>query len=131
MDDSSITHHVVDRPKLLSGHHFEGRVYIQPQWVYDCVNAQKLLPVEPYAMNAILPPHLSPFVEYKSGDYVPGAEAGAEEDSEHVAEVCAPAAVVWLISAPFSMFVHQKVVRNHPILLKQKKGISWPLISGQ
>ena len=91
MSEPTITHHVVDRPKLLSGHSFEGRVYVQPQWVYDCVNAGKLLPVEPYSMNAILPPHLSPFVEYQPGDYVPGerdAEDEAEEDAEE-AEVWA------------------------------------------
>lgn len=89
MSDPTITHHVVDRPKLLSGHQFEGRVYIQPQWVYDCVNAQKLLPVEPYEMNAVLPPHLSPFVEYQPGDYVPGANEDAGEDEDAmVEEVC-------------------------------------------
>lgn len=96
MSDPSITHHVVDRPKLLSGHHFEGRVYVQPQWVYDCINAQKLLPVEPYAINAILPPHLSPFVEHKAGDYVPGVDAAAEEEEEEEVEaVCAPIACAW------------------------------------
>ncbi|KAF6729602.1 Pescadillo-like [Oryzias melastigma] len=45
--------------------------YIQPQWVYDCVNAKVLLPVEDYFLGVTLPPHLSPFVEEKDGDYVP------------------------------------------------------------
>lgn len=91
MSETTITHHIVDRPKLLNGHHFEGRVYVQPQWVYDCVNAKKLIPIEPYTMGAILPPHLSPFVEYQPGDYVPGKKEGAvvdmPEDDEEADEV--------------------------------------------
>lgn len=47
------------------------RYYIQPQWVYDCVNAKMLLAVEDYFLGVTLPPHLSPFVEEKEGDYVP------------------------------------------------------------
>ncbi len=47
------------------------RYYIQPQWVFDCVNAKILLPVEDYFLGVTLPPHLSPFVEEKEGDYVP------------------------------------------------------------
>ena len=47
------------------------RYYIQPQWVFDCVNARRQLPVEDYFQDAELPPHLSPFVEESEGDYVP------------------------------------------------------------
>lgn len=47
------------------------RYYIQPQWVYDCINARIKLPVEDYFLGVNLPPHLSPFVEEKEGDYVP------------------------------------------------------------
>lgn len=47
------------------------RYYIQPQWVFDCVNAKLLLPVEDYFLGVTLPPHLSPFVEEREGDYVP------------------------------------------------------------
>ena len=47
------------------------RYYIQPQWVFDCVNARLLLPVEEFFPGVVLPPHLSPFVEEKEGDYVP------------------------------------------------------------
>lgn len=67
--DETITHHIVDRPNI--DKQFINRYYIQPQWVYDCVNAKILLPVEDYFIGVTLPPHLSPFVEEKEGDYVP------------------------------------------------------------
>lgn len=44
---------------------------MQPQWVFDCVNARLLLPVADYFPGVQLPPHLSPFVSEKEGDYVP------------------------------------------------------------
>ncbi|XP_073410907.1 pescadillo homolog [Dendrobates tinctorius] len=67
--DPSITHHIVDRPNVEP--QIINRYYIQPQWVFDCVNAHLLLPVEDYFPGVLLPPHLSPFVEEKEGDYVP------------------------------------------------------------
>ncbi|NXG49635.1 PESC protein, partial [Psilopogon haemacephalus] len=67
--DPSITHHIVDRPRpepqLL------GRCYLQPQWVFDSVNAKMCLPVADYFPGVLLPPHLSPFVTEQEGDYVP------------------------------------------------------------
>ncbi len=47
------------------------RWYIQPQWVFDCVNRRRLLPIDDYSPGASLPPHLSPFTEEGVGDYVP------------------------------------------------------------
>uniref|UniRef100_A0A665X2W2 Pescadillo homolog n=1 Tax=Echeneis naucrates TaxID=173247 RepID=A0A665X2W2_ECHNA len=67
--DETITHHIVDRPNV--DKQYINRYYIQPQWVYDCVNAKIRLPVEDYFLGVTLPPHLSPFVEEKEGDYVP------------------------------------------------------------
>uniref|UniRef100_A0AAX7UAP1 Pescadillo homolog n=1 Tax=Astatotilapia calliptera TaxID=8154 RepID=A0AAX7UAP1_ASTCA len=63
--DETITHQIIDRPSVGK------QYYIQPQWLYDCVNAKILLPVEDYFLGVTLPPHLSPFVEEKEGDYVP------------------------------------------------------------
>lgn len=67
--DETITHQIVDRPNV--DKQYMNRYYIQPQWLYDCVNAKILLPVEDYFLGVTLPPHLSPFVEEKEGDYVP------------------------------------------------------------
>ena len=93
--DPAITHQIVDRPPLpqeslpalpetaaseVIGNGTEpkpialwpratipGRIYIQPQWVWDCVNQGKLLRPDMYAPGATLPPHLSPWVKPKKG----------------------------------------------------------------
>merc|ERR1712141_569727 len=68
--DETITHQIVDRPTITS-RRVISRSYVQPQWVFDCVNAQCLLPLDEYVPGAVLPPHLSPFVEEKADDYIP------------------------------------------------------------
>jgi len=86
VSDQSITHQIVDRPKL--NDMVVNRVYVQPQWVFDSINARKLLPVDNYLPGSVLPPHLSPFVEEKEGDYVPPERLGqrqAEVDLEESA----------------------------------------------
>lgn len=67
--DETITHQIVDRPSV--DKQYLSRYYIQPQWVYDCINFRKLLPVEDYFIGAALPPHISPFVTERFGDYIP------------------------------------------------------------
>ncbi|XP_040319888.1 pescadillo homolog isoform X2 [Herpailurus yagouaroundi] len=67
--DSCITHQIVDRPGQQTP--VIGRYYVQPQWVFDCVNARLLLPMADYFPGVQLPPHLSPFVSEKEGDYIP------------------------------------------------------------
>lgn len=68
-DDESITHHIIDRP--LVGKNYLNRVYVQPQWIFDCINENMLIPVEEYLPGMCLPPHLSPFVETNISSYVP------------------------------------------------------------
>ncbi|CAG9837759.1 unnamed protein product [Diabrotica balteata] len=69
-DDESITHQIVDRPSMEK--QFISRYYIQPQWVFDSVNARDLLPVQKYFMGEVLPPHLSPFIDKeRDQQYIP------------------------------------------------------------
>ncbi|XP_049722402.1 pescadillo homolog isoform X3 [Elephas maximus indicus] len=93
--DSSITHQIVDRPGQQTL--VIGRYYVQPQWVFDSVNARLLLPMEDYFPGVPLPPHLSPFVSEKEGDYIPpeklkllalqrGEDPGNKNESEEEEE---------------------------------------------
>ncbi|XP_067680324.1 pescadillo-like [Haliotis asinina] len=89
--DETITHQVVDRPQM--DNQYLSRYYIQPQWVFDSVNACMLLPVEDYFIGVVLPPHLSPFVDEEEGNYIPpekqkildkqkGVDSGVGDESE-------------------------------------------------
>nr|XP_022917666.1 pescadillo homolog [Onthophagus taurus] len=72
-NDETITHQIVDRPSMEK--QYISRYYIQPQWVFDCVNTRTLLPVNKYFMGEVLPPHLSPFVDKdRDQSYVPPEE---------------------------------------------------------
>ncbi|CAG8228579.1 unnamed protein product [Penicillium salamii] len=102
--DPRITHQIVDRPQLpqeslpaipdaesqvKSGSRIPGRTYIQPQWVWDCINDGKLLRADLYAPGATLPPHLSPWVKASRGAYDPRAtlaEQEEEDEAENAAE---------------------------------------------
>lgn len=76
--DSTITHHIVDRPRLPSSYESlpRSREYVQPQWILDSANFMFLLPISRYAVGAVLPPHLSPWVDDEEEGYKP---AYAEE----------------------------------------------------
>ncbi|KAK0175309.1 hypothetical protein PV327_009067 [Microctonus hyperodae] len=81
-DDETITHHIVDRPSVTK--QYISRYYIQPQWIFDSVNARNLLPVEQYFMGAILPPHLSPFNNQLDQVYMPPEERALIDPSYKV-----------------------------------------------
>lgn len=102
--DARITHQIVDRPqlpqeslpaipaadgavsKVKPNTRIPGRTYVQPQWVWDCINEGKLLRADLYAPGATLPPHLSPWVKPSRGGYDPRATL-AEQEEEGEAEM--------------------------------------------
>jgi pescadillo protein len=71
--DSTITHHIIDRPKLPVSYESlpKSREYVQPQWILDSANFMFLLPIGRYAVGAELPPHLSPWVDDEEEGYKP------------------------------------------------------------
>jgi len=119
-DDTRITHQVVDRPDIplpsppltdgevdmdvdevdgmpptKSNERVPGRIYVQPQWVWDSINAGQLQRPDLYAPGATLPPHLSPWVKAKRGAYDPtlslaeqetAAEAEMEDEEDEIEE---------------------------------------------
>lgn len=68
IDNETVTHQIVDRPIASVN---PTREYLQPQWVYDCLNFCFLLPLAQYRPGVLLPPHLSPFVDSRTEGYVP------------------------------------------------------------
>jgi len=103
--DPRITHQVVDRPvvrpavsqegdgednqtslKLGPNQRVLGRIYVQPQWVWDSINDEELKQAHEYAPGAQLPPHFSPFVKSVGGGYDPTIPL---EDQETEAEALA------------------------------------------
>jgi len=100
----AITHQVVDRPpvqveteeeevqdnqtaqKLRPGSRVPGRIYVQPQWIWDSVNDEELKRPDLYAPGATLPPHLSPFVRKVRGQYDPSAPLNEQEREDEELE---------------------------------------------
>lgn len=78
--DETITHQIVDRPQVSK--QYMSRDYIQPQYVFDCVNQMTLLPVNKYFIGAVLPAHLSPFVDPNREEiYIPPEEKALRDPS--------------------------------------------------
>ncbi|KAF2032290.1 hypothetical protein EK21DRAFT_87412 [Setomelanomma holmii] len=96
--DPAITHQIIDRPpssseaaQAIDGGSdatpvaqwprstMPGRTYVQPQWVWDCINQGQLLRPDLYAPGAELPPHLSPWVKPKKGEYDPNLPLEAQQ----------------------------------------------------
>ncbi|KAG6032733.1 mRNA-binding ribosome synthesis protein nop7 [Claviceps citrina] len=104
--DANITHQIVDRPpieavtedddvekgdnqtsqKLAVNRRVPGRIYVQPQWVWDSVNDVELKEPHLYAPGAALPPHLSPFVRNVQGAYDPTVPLEEQEPEEEALE---------------------------------------------
>lgn len=81
VNDSSITHHIIDRPKLpVSFNAYpKSREYVQPQWIFDSSNFRFMLPVKKYSVGAALPPHLSPWVNDDEEGYKPAYKEQIEK----------------------------------------------------
>lgn len=91
---AAITHWVLDRPTPPADYH-AGVEYVQPQYVFDSVNAGVPLPVGLYAPGARLPPHLSPFVgDEEDGGYTPWFKTVLERIKAGDETVMADAAVI-------------------------------------
>jgi hypothetical protein len=50
-NDSTITHVITDRETILKE---KTKEYVQPQWIYDSVNFNKLLNVKEYQVNKVI-----------------------------------------------------------------------------
>lgn len=79
-NDETITHQIIDRPSVEE--QYISRDYVQPQWIFDCVNQRALLPTNKYFIGAVLPPHLSPFVDPNREEvYIPPEEKAIRDPS--------------------------------------------------
>jgi pescadillo len=68
---NGVTHWVIDRPAV-TGTRVMSVEYVQPQFVFDSINAGVLLPPALYGPGVKIPPHLSPFVgDEEDGGYRP------------------------------------------------------------
>jgi pescadillo protein len=68
--DKRITHYIIDRP-IEGIQKLKNKEYIQPQWIFDCINSGTILPLSEYEPGHILPPHISPYFEFDANEYKP------------------------------------------------------------
>lgn len=97
-DDSdqlaAFSHWIIDRPAIV-GERNMSLEYVQPQYVFDSINALVQLPTSLYAPGCNLPPHLSPFVsDEDDGGYRPWFKEILERIKAGDASVVAEAAAV-------------------------------------
>eukprot|EP00188_Purpureofilum_apyrenoidigerum_P000953 Plantae.Rhodophyta-Purpureofilum_apyrenoidigerum.ctg14837.p1 GENE.Plantae.Rhodophyta-Purpureofilum_apyrenoidigerum.ctg14837~~Plantae.Rhodophyta-Purpureofilum_apyrenoidigerum.ctg14837.p1 ORF type:complete len:597 (-),score=146.88 Plantae.Rhodophyta-Purpureofilum_apyrenoidigerum.ctg14837:43-1833(-) len=69
-DCAEMSHWIMDRPAV-PGKRRMNVEYVQPQWIFDCVNTGQLIPTSLYNVGQKLPPHLSPFVDDEAEGYKP------------------------------------------------------------
>ncbi|KJP85445.1 hypothetical protein AK88_04918 [Plasmodium fragile] len=66
LGDNNITHEILEpygEGKQMEQQKFD-RMYVQPQYIFDCLNRKKILPCSDYSVDVTnLPVHLSPFIE--------------------------------------------------------------------
>jgi pescadillo protein len=78
---------VIDRPAEMITFE-ENKEYVQPQWILDCINGKKLLPVAEYRPGRKLPPHVSPFYEYsEDGEIKPKLKVNKPTENEQEAYI--------------------------------------------
>eukprot|EP00759_Apiculatamorpha_spiralis_P012668 PhF_6_TR19621/c0_g1_i1/m.28630/K14843/PES1, NOP7; pescadillo len=84
-----VTHYVIDRPAIpATESKLAGVEYVQPQYIFDCLNAKVLLPVEPYGIGLVCPSHVSPFtVSIRNNDKEFNLEQKVEHRSSFVDDV--------------------------------------------
>ncbi|EAY18218.1 Pescadillo N-terminus family protein [Trichomonas vaginalis G3] len=86
--DTSITHTITDRKVI--NERVLSRKYIQPQWVFDCLNKHSSLDCAPYQPGQVLPPHLSPWdapVQPEAPEEIDDREVLADDDDDENAEI--------------------------------------------
>ncbi|QSL66950.1 hypothetical protein MERGE_001337 [Pneumocystis wakefieldiae] len=116
-DDMTITHQIYDRPTL--DKKILNRIYIQPQWVYDCINKKKILGTNEYVPGSLLPPHLSPFVKIEDEGYNPeeeeeeeGYDVKEQDESNHISMDDYERKDIQDKSLPFSYYVKKAKKSN-------------------
>jgi pescadillo len=125
-NDSGITHHIVDRP--LSGDllNRKDREFIQPQWIFDSINAQVKLPIGKYEAGVTLPPHLSPFVDDEKEGYVPKYREEIKKIQAAAGVISAPKISLDPGSSGNGKEKAESKMQSHAEELKQeRKGLSY------